>query len=294
MTVLCAAAFAQQPRIDSISPSQGPIAGGTIVTIAGAGFTGAAVKLDRGAIAPLSQSDSEIRLQMPKHDNGIAVIGVGNAAAEFLYIPPPLRDLPPGYITTVAGIGSFTRDYGPATQAILSAPWSLEVDRDGNLAEVRLRPKAGADDERAEDELERLDPDEVVARIIAQITEPRKQMIHNYGRYANAARAKREREAAAAGDCAATAPRSVTSEPDSAERKAARKRWANLIRHIYEVDPLLCPRCGGMMKIIAFITEPRAVRAILDSVRRSGTPSAAGSRTLHLPLARPRMACSEG
>jgi len=79
LTVLCAAAFAQQPRIDSISPSQGPIAGGTIVTIAGAGFTGAAVKLDRGAIAPLSQSDSEIRLQMPQHDNGIAVIRVGNA-----------------------------------------------------------------------------------------------------------------------------------------------------------------------------------------------------------------------
>jgi len=103
--------------------------------------------------------------------------------------------------------------------------------------------------------------------------------IHNYGRYANAARAKREREAATDGDsqaATATAPGSVASEPDSAERKAARKRWANLIRHIYEVDPLVCPRCGGMMKIIAFITEPRVIRAILDSVRR--TPSAAGSR----------------
>jgi len=64
----------------------------------------------------------------------------------------------------------------------------------------------------------------------------------------------------------------------TAERKAARKRWANLIRHIDEVDPLVCPRCGGMMKIIAFITESRAIRAMLDSVRRSGTSSAAGSR----------------
>ena len=90
----------------------------------------------------------------------------------------------------------------------------------------------------------------------------------------------RDGAAAEAGSPAATATAtgSVASEPDSAERKAARKRWANLIRHIYEVDPLVCPRCGGMMKIIAFITEPRVIRAMLDSVRPSGTPSTAGSR----------------
>jgi hypothetical protein len=164
----------------------------------------------------------------------------------------------------------------------------LEIDPD--LAEVRLRPKAAADDGRAENEIERLDPDQVVARIIVQIPEPRKHLIHSDGRDANAARAKRERDAAAAGDCAATAtaPGSVAAEPDSAERKA-RKRWANLIRHLYEVDPLVCPRCGGMMKIIAFLTEPRVIRAILDSLRR--TPSTAGSR--HPPPARPWMACSE-
>ncbi|HKB80237.1 MAG TPA: hypothetical protein VKH35_11010 [Thermoanaerobaculia bacterium] len=47
----------------------------------------------------------------------------------------------------------------------------------------------------------------------------------------------------------------ATSEPGSGDQKAARKRWANLIRHIDEVDPLVCPRCGGMLKIIALITE---------------------------------------
>jgi hypothetical protein len=73
----------------------------------------------------------------------------------------------------------------------------------------------------------------------------------------------------------------IPTEPDSAARKPARKRWANLIRHIYEVDPLVCPRCGGAMKIISFITEQRVIRAILDSVQRTGTPSPAGS--LHPP-----------
>jgi hypothetical protein len=101
---------------------------------------------------------------------------------------------------------------------------------------------------------------------------------------------QRKRDAAAAagfsngsGGAMATGapPASIPTEPDSAERKAARKRWANLIRHIYEVDPLVCPRCGGAMKIISFITEQRVIHAILDSVQRTGRPSPAGS--LHPP-----------
>jgi len=166
---------------------------------------------------------------------------------------------------------------------LMRAPVSQErLELDPDLAEVRLRPKAAGHDGRAENEVERLDPDEAVARVIAQIPEPRKHLIRSDGRYANAARAKREREAAAGEGpsqaATASAPGSPPSEPDSAERKAARKRWANLIRHIYEVDPLVCPRCGGRMKIIAFITEARVIRAILDSVRRNCPPSAAGSR----------------
>ena len=31
-----------------------------------------------------------------------------------------------------------------------------------------------------------------------------------------------------------------------------------LIKHIYQADPLLCPQCGGTMKIIAFIEAPLA------------------------------------
>lgn len=163
---------------------------------------------------------------------------------------------------------------------LMRAPVSQErMEIELDLSEVRLRPKAGADD-GPEEGFERLDPDEVVARIIAQVPEPRKHLVHYYGHYANAARAKRAQQGAmgqASETATASAKGSVASEPDSAQRKAARKRWANLIRHIYEADPLVCPRCGAVMKIIAFITERQVIRAILASVRRS-TPSAAGSR----------------
>ena len=36
-----------------------------------------------------------------------------------------------------------------------------------------------------------------------------------------------------------------------------------LLARIYEVLPLLCPACGGLMRILAFITDPPVVAAIL-------------------------------
>jgi hypothetical protein len=115
-----AAAFAQQPLIVDITPSQGPIAGGTVVSIKGTHLAAAIVKLDGVPIPPLAQGDTEVRLQMPRHDNGYAVIEIGKATAEFVYLPPKLDELPPGYITTIAGVGNFVRDYGRATDSMVS------------------------------------------------------------------------------------------------------------------------------------------------------------------------------
>ena len=36
---------------------------------------------------------------------------------------------------------------------------------------------------------------------------------------------------------------------------------------IYEVDSLICPRCGGDMRIIAFIEDYKIVKKILDYLR---------------------------
>jgi len=103
------------------------------VTIHGDHFEGAPVTLDRGDILPQSRTDTEIRLQMPAHDSGFGVVRIGSAAIEFLYIPPNLQSLPPGYITTVAGVGQYVRDYGPASQASFSHALGLEFDSAANL-----------------------------------------------------------------------------------------------------------------------------------------------------------------
>ena len=48
--------------------------------------------------------------------------------------------------------------------------------------------------------------------------------------------------------------------------------WAVLIAHIHEVFSLLCPLCGGQMRLIAFITEGRQIRKILDHIGVDSEP----------------------
>ena len=47
----------------------------------------------------------------------------------------------------------------------------------------------------------------------------------------------------------------VPTQPSPPKRSPAHYLWAALIARIYEVFPLLCPMCGGQMRLIAFITE---------------------------------------
>ena len=51
---------------------------------------------------------------------------------------------------------------------------------------------------------------------------------------------------------------------DTKCKKGCNKSWARLIKKIYEVDPLICPKCGGQMRIIAFIEDYKVIKKILD------------------------------
>lgn len=62
----------------------------------------------------------------------------------------------------------------------------------------------------------------------------------------------------------------VTADPEPEAVRAAQRRWAELLRRIFEVDPLACPRCGAAMRIVAFITAPTTIDHILDHLRRTG------------------------
>ena len=72
-------------------------------------------------------------------------------------------------------------------------------------------------------------------------------LIRYDGWYSNKSRGLRE-QAAAQPEVA-----SVPAPAPKPTAKEARKRWAALIKQVYEADPLLCPKCGAQMKMISFI-----------------------------------------
>lgn len=49
--------------------------------------------------------------------------------------------------------------------------------------------------------------------------------------------------------------------------RALRRRWAEMIKRVFEVDPLVCPRCHGEMRIVAFIIDPTVIDRILRHLR---------------------------
>jgi len=159
---------------------------------------------------------------------------------------------------------------------ILRPPFSLERMSWSGEGEVRYRRKAGHDggSHQASDQVETLEPAELLARVIMHIPEPRKHLVRYYGAYSNVSRGKRRRQIEEIGDVPGPAEdRAVSGAPPADERRL-RRRWSQLIKRVYEVDPLVCPSCGGEMKIIAFIVDHAVVDAILRHLARkpqSGT-----------------------
>ena len=83
-----------------------------------------------------------------------------------------------------------------------------------------------------------------------------------WGFYANAARGKRRKVE----EVEPTSTRPSPEATDDAFTRQARLSWAKLIRRVYEIEPLLCPFCGGQMKILAFTTDFATARAIRRSL----------------------------
>ena len=149
-----------------------------------------------------------------------------------------------------------------------------------SLSRLRFTPggkdvfyaRKGGHDAAEPGEGERIAAEEFVARVLVQVPDPRRHLVRYYGAYSNRARGQRRKAQAELGAC----PWSEMSQeavPASPERAALRRRWANLIRRVYEVDPLVCPRCGSEMRVVSFITDPPVVRRIVDHLRKRHRPA---------------------
>ena len=88
-------------------------------------------------------------------------------------------------------------------------------------------------------------------------------------------RRKAAEAAEALGAAGGTADVAV-AQPEHVSMSAACRRWAELLRRIFEVDPLMCPACGGRMRIVGFVVVPRDIDRILRHIRDKGCDARAG------------------
>jgi hypothetical protein len=94
-----------------------------------------------------------------------------------------------------------------------------------------------------------------LAKLVTHIPGRYEHTVRYYGYFSNKSRGMRKK--AEADD---TIPTIMPNEMSSSE---ARHNWARLIQKIYEVDPLVCPKCQGQMKIISIIDDFEIINKIL-------------------------------
>ena len=117
-----------------------------------------------------------------------------------------------------------------------------------------------------------------VHAVVTQIPDARRHLVRCYGAYSHRRRAAvREQNGAAdavGGPSGRPAPAEPVppAEPDSREAKR-RANWARVLKKVFEVDPLVYPKCGGEMKVIAWITDRAVIDRILAHRAKAGLES---------------------
>jgi len=107
-------------------------------------------------------------------------------------------------------------------------------------------------------EVERMDYLEFIARVTSHIPDKGQVTVRYYGLYANAHRGKVKK---------ANLEAFPLWMKEEELRPIPTRGWAEMIRKVYEVDPLVCPQCGGQMKVISFLTEYAVVDRIINHLK---------------------------
>jgi len=108
-------------------------------------------------------------------------------------------------------------------------------------------------------------PLDFIAEVTQHIPNKGEHTIRYYGFYSNKTRGIRGKIVCSESADIAEQELEITEE-DTPQRKLCRSRWAAMIQKVYEVNPLVCPKCGKEMRIISFIEkkdQPDVVKKIL-------------------------------
>jgi len=91
-------------------------------------------------------------------------------------------------------------------------------------------------------------------------------MVRYYGWYSNRARGERAKREAEPGAPEATDV-DVIDVSEYHPPRIPSKKWRELIKKVWKVDPLICPHCGAEMKLIALIDDDEVIEKILRHLK---------------------------
>jgi hypothetical protein len=112
-----------------------------------------------------------------------------------------------------------------------------------------------------------------IAQITQHIPDTGAQMVRYYGYYSNKSRGLRAKRAREGGVQISLQSTASSLQPDSVDvseyqpRRVSSKKWRELIKKVWEADPLICPHCQGAMKMIALIDDATVIARILKHLR---------------------------
>jgi hypothetical protein len=104
---------------------------------------------------------------------------------------------------------------------------------------------------------------EFLALLSSHLPNPSESLTRYFGRYSSRNRGERKK--------LEPPPVSFLLEPLPEPKKKPSYTWADCMKRVYEINPMVCPRCGGEMRILSFITDPHELQKIMASM---GIPKA--------------------
>ena len=158
------------------------------------------------------------------------------------------------------------KDLERLAQYIIRNPFSVEKMQ---VNPPSVRCPAGAViyrsdmNEKTHRNFEVFSPCDFIAAITQHIPDKSFQLVRYYGWYSNKMRGQRKKsevEAAQAGDSLAVA---VIKVSEYQPRRIPSAKWRELIKKVWEADPLLCPKCQKEMRIVSLIDQPSVIERIL-------------------------------
>ena len=103
-----------------------------------------------------------------------------------------------------------------------------------------------------------------IEKLVALIPKPRSHLVRYHGVFTPNARLRKK--------VVAKAPKAKRGEGSEHAKGCTRKRmeWHRLMRRVFEIDVLECPKCKGRMTNVSFIIQRTVIRKILKHLGLPG------------------------